>query len=169
MTLFQSRNYLGAAWVLLCAVVLAAGAGARQVRDVDGATRDLFAPVGKANVLLFIASDCPISNGYAPEIQRICTDGAAKGVTCTLVYEDASIDASAVRSHREQYRYRDMPAVIDTDGAMARRAKATVTPEAVVVDRTGGVRYRGRIDNQYAALGKPRRVVTEHDLRDAIT
>jgi hypothetical protein len=30
------------------------------------------------------------------------------------------------------------------------------------------VKYRGRIDNQYAALGKPRRVVTVHDLRDAL-
>ena len=58
-----------------------------------------------------------------------------------------------------------MPAVIDVDGAIARRAKATVTPQAVVVDRAGVVKYRGRIDNQYAALGKPRRVVTVHDLR----
>ena len=30
------------------------------------------------------------------------------------------------------------------------------------------MKYRGRIDNQYAALGKPRRVVTVHDLRDAL-
>jgi hypothetical protein len=162
MTVF--RNCLG-----LCMLLAAVSAGAGQARDVDGTMRDLFAPAGKANVLLFVASDCPISNGYAPEIQRICTDGAAKSVACTLVYEDVSVDAAAVRSHRDQYRYRDMPAVIDTDGAIARRAKATVTPEAVVVDRAGGVKYRGRIDNQYAALGKPRRVVTEHDLRDAVT
>jgi len=32
----------------------------------------------------------------------------------------------------------------------------------------GVVKYRGRIDNQYIALGKPRQVVTIHDLRDAI-
>ena len=79
-----------------------------------------------------------------------------------------SIDAAAVRVHRDQYRYKDMPAVIDRDRAIAERAQARVTPEAVVVGAGGVVKYRGRIDNQYIALGKPRQVVTIHDLRDAI-
>ena len=30
------------------------------------------------------------------------------------------------------------------------------------------MKYRGRIDNQYASLGHPRRVVTAHDLQDAL-
>ena len=30
------------------------------------------------------------------------------------------------------------------------------------------IAYRGRIDNFYADYGKPRRMVTEHDLRDAL-
>jgi hypothetical protein len=38
----------------------------------------------------------------------------------------------------------------------------------VVVDRAGSIRYSGRIDNFYAALGRPRQRVTEHDLRDAL-
>ena len=141
---------------------------AGQLRDVDGTSRQLFAPSGAANVLLFIASDCPISNGYAPEVQRICRDYAKKGVSCSLVYEDMSIDAPRVRAHRDAYGYKNFAAVIDSDGAIAERAKATITPQAVVVGADGGVKYRGRIDNQYAALGKPRRVVTIHDLRDAL-
>jgi hypothetical protein len=43
-----------------------------------------------------------------------------------------------------------------------------VTPQAVVIDRAGEIRYRGRIDNFYAAFGKPRQQVTEHDLRNAL-
>jgi hypothetical protein len=35
----------------------------------------------------------------------------------------------------------------------------------VLVDRGGAIRYRGRIDNAYADLGKPRQHVTSHDLR----
>jgi hypothetical protein len=135
---------------------------------LTGCRAILFGPTGKANVLVFVASDCPISNGYAPEIQRICAEGRTKGVQCTLVYEDVSIDAASVRAHRGRYQYRDMPAAIDADGAIARRVRATITPQAVVLDRAGVVKYRGRIDNQYAALGKPRQVVTVHDLRDAI-
>ena len=59
-------------------------------------------------------------------------------------------------------------AAIDADGALASRVHASITPEAVVVDRRGAIRYRGRIDNFYAALGRPRQSVTAHDLRDAL-
>jgi glutathione peroxidase-family protein len=148
--------------------VLGLRASAPQVRDVDGQARDLFKPAGKANVIMFVASDCPVSNGYSPEIQRICSSSGAKGVPCTLVYEDQSIDEAAVRAHRAEYGYRGIAAVIDRDGSIAKRAGAKVTPQAVVIDANGAVKYRGRIDNLYAALGKPRQVATEHDLRDAI-
>jgi len=154
--------------IRLIALSIVLFSSAAQVRDVDGIARDVFAPAGAANVLVFVASDCPISNGYAPEIQRICRDYRTKGVACSLVYEDVSIDAGRVRAHRNAYGYKDTAAVIDADGAIAKRAGATVTPQAVVIGPTGVVKYRGRIDNQYAALGKPRRVVTVHDLRDSL-
>src|SRR5262245_51653985 len=78
-----------------------------QTRDIDGGVRDLFRPAGPVGVILFVASDCPVSNGYAPEIQRICDGARSKGGSCTLVYEDSSIDAAAVRAHRDEYRYRE--------------------------------------------------------------
>lgn len=155
---------------LIAAGVLAhvVRAEVHQTRDVDGNIHDLFKPAGNGNVLVFVASDCPVSNGYAPEVQRICAAARDKGVACALVYEDPAIGESAVRAHRDQYRYRNMIAVIDRDRAISERAKARVTPEAVLVDRAGVIKYRGRIDNQYIALGKPRQLVTVHDLRDAI-
>jgi hypothetical protein len=167
MSMPRHRILVGIA-LLSGAVAVGAGTGPGQMRDVDGVSRDLFQPSAKANVLVFVSSDCPVSNGYAPELQRICGSYRTKGVACALVYEDLKIDAAAVRAHRDEYTYREMAAVIDDDRAIARRAKARVTPEAVVIDAAGGVRYRGRIDNQYAALGTPRRVVTVHDLRDAL-
>ena len=155
--------------VVLGAAVSSAIPRAAQLRDVDGVLQDLFHPVGKGGVLLFVLSDCPVSNGYAPEIQRICADTKTKGGRCTLVYEDMSINAAAVRAHQNEYRYRDIPAVIDGDHAIARRANATVTPQAVVLTAAGEIKYRGRVDDQYLALGKQRRVVTSHDLRDAVS
>jgi thiol-disulfide isomerase/thioredoxin len=141
---------------------------AGQLRDVYGVTQDPLSPSGRAGVLLFVTSDCPISNRYAPEVQRLCADYREKGVSCTLVYEDAAIDPAAVRSHAEVFGYREIPAVIDTGHAIAAATKATVTPQAVVVAAGGRVQYRGRIDNRYEELGQPRRVITVHDLRDAL-
>jgi len=128
----------------------------------------LFRPPGKARVLFFIASDCPISNSYAPEIQHLCGDYAARGVSCSLIYEDVGMDPSSMQKHLRDYRYAGIPAIIDGRRRIANRARATVTPEAVVVDGRGEIRYRGRIDNFYADLGKPRQQVTAHDLRDAL-
>jgi hypothetical protein len=160
--------------IVLSLVVLALAPGgqlppsAGQLPVVYGVTQDLLAPSGPANVLLFVTSDCPISNRYAPEVQRLCADYQKMGVTCTLVYEDAAIDPAAVRTHVEAFGYRGIPAVIDAGHAIAATINATVTPQAVVVAAGGRVKYRGRIDNRYEELGKPRRVVTVHDLREAL-
>ncbi len=130
-----------------------------------------------ARLLVFVASDCPISNSYATEIQDICATNQPKGLTCTLVYEDVGFDEARMRAHLEEYGYRDsgrikpastIDAVIDRDRSIARRSGATVTPQAVLSDADGRIRYRGRIDNRYEAFGKPRRVVTRHDLEDAV-
>jgi thiol-disulfide isomerase/thioredoxin len=139
-----------------------------QVRALDGAIVRPFEPAGAANVLLFVGVDCPISNGYAPEIQRICAASASKGVQCLLVYEDPGLTPAAARAHAAEYRYASLPVVVDGDGSIAARAGATVTPETAVVDRGGAVRYRGRIDNKYVALGRARRTVTVHDLAGAL-
>jgi len=145
-----------------------------EITDIDGRPLRPFAPAGAASVMFFIATDCPISNSYAPEIQRICKDYAAHDVSCALVYEDVDLSPSAsrleasVRKHLQEYRYSNIPAAIDRSRAIANRAKASVTPQAVVIDRVGKVRYRGRIDNFYASLGQTRREVTARDLRDAL-
>ena len=47
-------------------------AAAVTILGVRGETLRPLEPRGVANVLFFIATDCPVSNGYAPEIQRIC-------------------------------------------------------------------------------------------------
>ena len=43
-----------------------------------------------------------------------------------------------------------------------------MTPEAVVMDGTGEVRYRGRINDRYVRLGVARRQATTNDLHDAL-
>jgi len=154
--------------LLGCALVFGASRAGVRLRAVDGTLLSFFGASGRVNALFFVSSDCPVSNSYAPEIQRVCQAYGAKGVTCSLLYEDVGITAEAVRKHQNEYRYRGIRAAIDGARTVAKEANATVTPEAVVVAADGTVRYRGRIDNLYAALGKPRQQVTEHDLSDAL-
>jgi len=150
-----------------CPAVLAAAAVLR-IRAVDGAWLTPFNPAGAAGVVFFVSADCPISNSYAPEIQRMCAAYRHRGAACSLIYEDLPADPSAVARHLAAFDYHGIPAAIDRDRSIARVARASVTPEAVVVDATAAIRYRGRIDNKYAAFGKPRQQITTHDLANAL-
>lgn len=163
-TLMAWKRVLPVAGIVLMLSGTAAGG---QTRDIDGRTVTPFAPAGTAHVLFFVASDCPVSNSYAPEIQRICKAYEGRGVACSLAYEDVSIDTGAVRKHMDAFSYR-LPATIDSSRALATRARVSITPAAVVTDRRGQIQYRGRINNLYASLGKPRQQVTVHDLTDAL-
>src|SRR4051794_26580453 len=112
----------------------AAGGPLIRVLDINGRSVTPLQPAGKAAVLFFVSTDCPISNSFAPEIQHICKDYASKGVGCSLVYEDYQVDAAAVRKHLDEYRYDHFPAIIDNTRKLASQMHATITPEAVVID-----------------------------------
>ena len=142
-------------------------AAAVSLPDLRGGVRAIPAPRATATVLFFIAHDCPIANGYAPEIQRIAARYAPQGVACYLVYVEPDLTAAGARRHCAAYGYR-VAALRDTKHALVRMAGATVTPEAVALSPSGKVLYRGRIDDKYVALGRPRYRVSRHDLRDAL-
>ena len=61
-----------------------------------------------------------------------------------------------------------MPVALDPRHEWVKRVRPTIAPEAAVFSPTGDLLYRGRIDDQYAGLGKRRTNVTSHDLRDAL-
>ena len=121
----------------------------------------------KAVVLLFIASDCPISNSYAPEINRICARYTREKIAFSLVYSDPDLSIAAAKKHAADYGF-TCPFVLDPSRRLAHRVGATVTPEAAVFAPNGKILYRGRIDNLYIGFGQRRYGATKHDLRDAL-
>jgi hypothetical protein len=139
------------------------------VRDVDGVMREpLKVDKGHAEALFFITNDCPVSNYYAHEIRRICDDYAQRGVGCALVYTDPAMTDEQARQHATEYGHGAYPKIVDRAHALVKATGAAINPTAVLIKPDESIAYRGRIDNAYAAIGKQRRVVTEHDLRDAL-
>lgn len=121
----------------------------------------------KATVVIFITTDCPIANSFAPEINRLHLAYASHNVRLTLIHVDPGLSNDAAKQHAADYALTP-PIAIDHKHALIKAVDAKVTPEAFVYDAEGKLRYRGRINNLYAALGKRRATVTVHDLRDAI-
>jgi hypothetical protein len=140
------------------------------LQDIDGVVHGVLERMaqGTWTVLFFVMTDCPISNQYAPEIQRICTEYGAKGARCFLVYVDPSTTAAAIKKHQKDYAYTCCSAILDSDHKLVRKAGATVSSEVAVFSSAGELQYHGRIDNFYAGLGAPRQRITQHDLRDAL-
>ena len=153
---------------ILAALTLSAHAGEISVADVEGKVQRPLAAAGQvATVLFFVLHDCPISNGYAPEISRIAQEYAGRGVRSFVVYGEGDLAPAEARKHARDYGWR-CPALLDPPHALARVAGATVAPEAAVFSAKGEVLYRGRIDDRAASLGVHGAEPKERDLRAAL-
>ena len=121
---------------------------------------------GKVVVLVFVRTDCPISNRYAPAIQHISAKYESKAAFW-LVYPDKSESAEKIRQHEREYGYK-LPALRDPHRALVKLAQARVTPEVAVFDASRRLTYHGRIDDLYQDFGRARHAPTTHELEDAI-
>lgn len=144
----------------------AAGTDAALV-DLAGRPADPFAEGAAATVLLFVRTDCPISNRYAPEVRRIRSDFAGRGVSFHLVYADPTEPVAAIRGSLDELDL-TIPALRDPEHRMVARVGATVTPEVAVFDGDRRLVYRGRIDDRWASLGRPRAAPTRRDLAEVL-
>lgn len=132
--------------------------------------RDLGGPGVRVAVLIFAASDCPISNRYVPEVARLHREFGAQGVHFWWVFPNPQDTAPLVARHDRDFAISES-IVLDTQQALVRRAHATITPEsAVFAIRDGSMRelYHGRIDDRYLAFGRERPAPQHHELEAAI-
>jgi len=121
---------------------------------------------GKPLVLIFVRTDCPVSNRYAPTIQALSRKYAGAAVMM-LVYPDKSETPQDIEKHLHDYGYK-MPALRDTQRELVKVSEVEITPEAAVFDRRGELIYHGRIDNWYVDFGHARSAPTTHELDEAI-
>ena len=116
-------------------------------------------------VLVFTTTDCPISNRYAPEINRLAEKYTGKA-TFVLVYPVAADSPEMIRAHQRKYGY-SLESIRDTAHHLLTQTGVTVTPEVAVM-AGGRMVYRGRIDDRYVALGTERPQPTRRDLEAAL-
>jgi AhpC/TSA family len=115
-----------------------------------------------AVVFILARTDCPISNRYAPEVQRLMEEYSAH-VDFWLVYPDPEESPGQIAQHVHDYGYR-CGVLRDVTHQLVDLVGAEVTPEASVFSPTGRLVYSGRIDDRYADFGKTRPQATIHDL-----
>ena len=140
---------------------------AKGVVDLDGnAVNPFRIATGKVVVFLFVRTDCPISNRYAPAIQEI-SSRYDKGAKFFLVYPVRAETTEQIRNHLKEYGYK-LAALRDPDRTLVRASETRVTPEAAVFSPEGHLLYHGRIDDWYTEFGRSRPAATTHELSSAI-
>ncbi len=120
----------------------------------------------KAIVMVFIGTDCPVGNLYAPRLIELNHAYKSKGVVFL------GISSNAHDSEKDAAKYVhdmgiDFAVLKDPQNKVADSGLVERTPEVLVLDAAGRVRYRGAIDDQYA-VGKARNAPTQNYLRDAL-
>ena len=76
------------------------------LRNTAGATHDQNDwRSSRAVVLFFTTIDCPLSNGYIPEMNRIRADYAKRGVSFYAVQTDTTVPDGEVRKHAKEFGF----------------------------------------------------------------
>jgi len=120
-----------------------------------------------ASVYVFLGLQCPISNGYVPELNRQADAFGRLGISFFGVVSDPHATPAEARDHQRQYPL-IFPVLYDPTGSGRLQLQATHAPQVVVIECSGRVLYRGRIDDRFASLGRQRSNTRQHDLRDVL-
>ena len=152
--LFHCRLLLAALFFAACAAPHA------DAQTISSAPR--------ATVTVFLATDCPLARRAVPRIKQISRVFAAQNVRFVGAFPNAADDEKACQAFAANYHFPFAFVRGEAAQALARKYNAEVSPEIVITDAAGAVRYKGDIDDR--DTGELSRVVpdTANALRDIL-
>lgn len=158
-------------WTMLLIAVLAvvSVAGAVEVgkkapsfslSDVDGKEHSLDKYLSnKYTVIMFIATQCPVSNAYNERMTALHKDYAGKGIAFVGINSNKQESIDEIKDHSANNRFK-FDVLKDWENKIADAYDAQVTPEIFIVDNKGILVYHGRIDDSRNAAE-----IKTHDAR----
>jgi thiol-disulfide isomerase/thioredoxin len=138
-----------------------------SLRDVRGNRRSLHDfKNNKAIVLVFLGTECPVSNLYIPGLIELEKSLRGKKVQFLAIYANENEDLEQIAMHAVD---RDLPfiALKDSGQRLAELVGVSRVPSVAVLDGEFKLRYRGRVNDQYGVSSK-RPMATRADLAEAI-
>lgn len=117
----------------------------------------------KATVILFVATECPVSNAYNARMKKLAKGYSARGVKFVGINSNTAEDSAAIAEHSRKNGF-TFAVLKDKGNVIADKFAANVTPETYVVNRKGELVYHGQIDNaQTESKVKTRSLATALD------
>ena len=134
-----------------------------QLATVTGEKVQLYNYAGqKGTLVIFVATQCPVSNDYNQRMAELARDYTAKGFAVIGINSNRSEPGDEVARHAAD-KGLGFTILKDPDNKVADYLGASVTPEAYLFDKDWVLRYHGRIDDSRNPSG-----ITTRDLRAAL-
>lgn len=124
----------------------------------------------KGVAVIFLGTECPLAKLYAHRMQELCKEFEGKGIAFLGIDSNRQDSLTALDAFARQYGI-TFPLLKDLGNKAADQFGATRTPEAFLLDASGTIRYRGRIDDQYgfgAGVGYAQPQLRRRDLAEAM-
>lgn len=117
----------------------------------------------KAIVLIFISTQCPVSNAYNSRMVELNKKFKEKGVTFIGINSNKEETNISIKKHAKE-KGLDFLILKDEKNIIANKLNATVTPEAYILNSNFEILYHGRIDDSQNEVK-----VEVKDLANALT
>jgi hypothetical protein len=122
---------------------------------------------GRFSVVIMLLADCPACQAYSKTMNELSARFSASADFYGIFPGDYNT-IEEKQNYRDSYKIR-FPLYSDFGKVLVRRLKATVAPQAIVLDSEGNTIYSGRIDDWMYAPGKSSLRVDHRDLEDALS
>ncbi len=120
-----------------------------QLLDTTGKPVSLYGFRGKkAAVIVFTGVDCPVGKLYMERLADLAKQFEARGVAFLAIDANSGATATRAAEDAEAHGVR-FPVLMDPGNAVADVLLVDRTCEALVLDGSARLRYRGAIDDQY--------------------
>ncbi|MCX7797628.1 MAG: thioredoxin family protein [Melioribacter sp.] len=116
----------------------------------------------KAIVIIFIATQCPISNAYNSRMEKLYQEYKDKGISFIGINSNKQESIEEIKAHAKNNNL-NFIILKDYNNIIADKFKASVTPEVFVLSPEFEVLYHGRIDDS-----RKEEEVKSQDLRNAL-
>jgi hypothetical protein len=101
---------------------------------------------GRVTAIVFISTQCPISNSYNERMEALYKEYSTKGIQFVFLNANANEAAGEIDQHAREHGF-SFKVLRDEGAVMADALGAQFTPETYVIDQQGVIRYHGRIDD----------------------
>ncbi|OGB61003.1 MAG: hypothetical protein A2Y94_00465 [Caldithrix sp. RBG_13_44_9] len=115
-----------------------------------------------AVVVMFIATQCPVSNDYNNRMAALYKDYTEKGIAFLAINSNKQESVEEISTHSQKNGFQ-FPVLKDPDNVIADKFNAQVTPEIFVMNSNFEILYHGRIDDSQRESE-----IKSRDLRNAL-